>query len=470
MPKFNRAADETTLVEWMTPEYRILILSDPDFLRQLLDLAIHNNQLEEILLCKEDPDSSNASVAYINAITMHHVESLMLLLDYSEEHFKQYPAIASNVLNLLVEDYLEHREDFYDCTQRAFRHPNLQAACAAASTAPAIKTQCPPKHLSLPEIKSDSTPMIEKIRSLLNAFKTLLADEARCQPYFEGIESDLKHAVAAENQQDIYQQLLSKRNYTRTHLEDVFYPIPHANYKKTKKNSLLMGVLQARLESHSFPKSTQRWAGMVPGNIANAIIGDHSVLFTESQYGAGLFHGKFMHAIQLCVLAEFMKNHPELTTYGEGLTLTLTQVITYMVNMKLTGNYTRESNWWNFVIDVRHKHHTIFSDPFQLHSYLLFAEQFPYLSAYLRDSFCGGFLDLLNAVNGGGEINFTIETFTELLSKATIDAFFFPEYLYEAAQRDYLTSGKGKHTMRLFGQPTKEYLVTEKQYPKPRPG
>ena len=119
MPKINRAADESTLSEWMNPKYRVMILSDPDFLRQLLDLAIKKNQLEEILLCEEDPDSSNASAAYNNAITMHHVESLMLLLDYSKEHFKKYPAIASNVLNLLVEDYLEHREDFHACTQRA---------------------------------------------------------------------------------------------------------------------------------------------------------------------------------------------------------------------------------------------------------------------------------------------------------------------------------------------------------------
>ena len=446
--------DDITLEEWTDNEaFREMMLDHPNFVKKMLDYAVANNQLERVLLCNEDAESIHASIVYNNAITLHHVNTLMVLLDYSTAHFEKYPKIAETVVAFLVHDYINYRVDFENCTQRALQHPCFQPVYDAYLLSSPPKMPLDRRYIDLPNTGLGPDTAIEKTRVLLQRFKALLADEGLCQPYFAQIESDLQKAVETDNQQGLYQTLLNKQNYTRKRFDDLTFPVPNANFEKTRKSSLLMRVLQTRLRSHSCTVTIQRWAGKVPDDRANDLIQNKAVLFTESQYGGGLFHGKFMHLIQLCMLGEFMKNNPELTSYENGSTLSLSQVITHMVSFKLIGG-NKETNWWNVIIDSRFKSYASFTDPYQLHAYLLSAVHLPYLSAYLRDSFCGGFLDLLNAMNEGNEITFTSETFSALLSNAGFDAFNFPAYLHEVVERDYLTPTDNKplkHT-RMFSQ------------------
>ena len=76
--------DDITLEEWTDNEaFREMMLDHPNFVKKMLDYAVANNQLERVLLCNEDAESIHASIVYNNAITLHHVNTLMVLLDYS---------------------------------------------------------------------------------------------------------------------------------------------------------------------------------------------------------------------------------------------------------------------------------------------------------------------------------------------------------------------------------------------------
>lgn len=463
-----------------TKDANVLMMAfmNPSLFGWILGLAQERNQLESMLLCGTHSQTTVTPPLYKRSPDENNIDSYTLLLDYSVLLFEQHPVMANKVLANIVARYLLDPVNFEQEVSPLLQHRCFKPAQQFKEKFRGSKT--PLSHPNEDKVKP--SPLINqqsaeaKIVYLMIAFRKLLADRDSYQPYLALIESDLQKAVAAEQQTLVFDELRQQQNYSRIYIDDILFPIPHAYYQKAKKNSLLMRVLQKRLQQYHFAQHVERWSGYIPTQRANTTL-SHGVIFTESQYGTGLFHGKFSHAIQLCLLGEFMKNHPELTAYtneaGELMHLTLSQAVQLMVTLNTPGS---DHKWWNRTIDFRLRPQSSLGDPFQLHSELMFNDCYPLLSAYLRDSFCGGYLDLLKAFNRTSTHAFTPDTFAELIAKSEIGNFFFTYYLYHAAAADYgvmsdeNNTAPTKHNLLFFKPMSREnptesgYLITEKQY------
>ncbi len=451
---------------------------NPAMFGWLLQLAQARNQLEKMLLCGESPQSATAPNLYKRNADENNITSYTLLLDYSVALFERYPAIANKVLNNIISRYILEPANFEHDVKPLLDHRCFKPAYQykvqfQGRKTPLFKTN---EDKLKPPSSVNPHSAEAKIVYLMMAFRKLLANKERYQPYLALLESDLQKAVDEEQQGLLFDELCQKQNYTHKYIDDILFPIPHANYQKTKKSSLLMRVLLKRLRHYQFANHVERWSGYIPSARANATLANQ-VIFTESQYGTGLFHGKFSHAIQLCLLGEFMQQHPELTAYtneaGESTHLTLSQAVALMVTVNTPGS---DNKWWNRTIDFRLRPYASLGDPFQLHSVLMFDEAYPFLSAYSRDSFCGGFIDLMNAFNRSSFHQFTTETFADFMAKTEIGSFFFTHYLCDAAAHDYgvirdeNNTRPSKHELLFFKPMTREnptkigYLITEKHY------
>ncbi|CAM2872505.1 ankyrin repeat domain-containing protein [Legionella worsleiensis] len=236
----------------------------------------------------------------------------------------------------------------------------------------------------------------EAIKTVIAQFHQLLIQPARCIPYLKFLNDELCRYYFEAHGQPF--PLLNNQEYDFVLIEDLYYPVPKADYQPMKKNKALQELLISLFRKYGMAEYAYQWIGFVPNEIADSQVKQGDYVF-EGGYGTGLFHGKLSHMLQRVILI-YAIEHGEINMtfeYNQSRhTLTVKDILEGLVSI-ITQNGVKA---WNLVKDLRTYHYIEFSDPHRLFSSLMYEGRTIGCSALadcLTDSFCSGLIRYYHA-------------------------------------------------------------------------
>lgn len=252
--------------------------------------------------------------------------------------------------------------------------------------------------------------------------------------------------------------------YTYRYIGLYKYPVPNEHYQSVCKQSTLERVLISILQDAGMGQRARKWYGLIPEALANKMIHDGD-FFIESQFGIGVLHGKFSHMIQWALLILAIKDKFVRTEPG----VTAKSIIQFLISH---NEPTKKTNLFAYMIDIQYTQMFTLQDPYRLTSLIStghFHESCPTLEAYLRDAFCSGFLQWVNAFNTVSPTRVTPEAFSVLLGHSPINQFIPSEYNRNACVERVSTSFKTNRTHKVgffeaSDNPRFPYALIEKDY------
>lgn len=252
--------------------------------------------------------------------------------------------------------------------------------------------------------------------------------------------------------------------YSYQFINWILYPIPNENYRRIQKKTTLEQVLIQILKDAKMGDKPQKWFGFVPQEVANQSIYDGN-FFIESQFGIGVFHGKFSHMLQWCLLVLAIQHG----VIHVDENISAKSIIQYLITRQTEET---KSNLFALYTDKLFFEAFTAQDPFRLCSLLTtgyFDESCETLGVYARDSFCSSYLQWLNAFNTESSTKLSADEFAELLHYASINTFATSTYTNEACIENIkrsIASGN-THKLTFFGSIKNQdnpYIIIEKDY------
>jgi hypothetical protein len=130
-------------------------------------------------------------------------------------------------------------------------------------------------------------------------YLSILSNPQTVKDLLTRLSKELSCEIANAGKTTLFENTSTAFAYEAVH--HYLYPIPKSNYQKINKDSLLTELLLKILKTANLGERATKWVGFIEENISNARIyaGD---LFLESQFGIGVFHGKYAHMIQWVIL------------------------------------------------------------------------------------------------------------------------------------------------------------------------
>ena len=137
------------------------------------------------------------------------------------------------------------------------------------------------------------------MRAVMVRYYSILANPNTVKALLAKLSTELSNEIARAGLTNAFENPSTAFSYEAVH--HYLYPIPHAEYRKIDKQAILTELLLKILRTADMGKRATKWVGFIPAEIANQRIhaGD---LFVESQFGIGIFHGKYAHMLQWVIL------------------------------------------------------------------------------------------------------------------------------------------------------------------------
>lgn len=278
------------------------------------------------------------------------------------------------------------------------------------------------------------------MRAVVVRYLEILSEPETLKPLLARLSTALDQALSRAGLAKAFETPSAALTYIAVH--QYLYPIPKPEYQKLNKGATLTAVLLNILQTVGMGKKSTKWVGFVPEGAANQHIANGD-LFIESQFGIGIFHGKYAHMIQWVILIYAIEagHFKDLSCQDPKL------IIQCLTEIKAeNGNYL-----WTMSIDSLLDKYSL-RDPYRLTSLITtghFGPECRTLELYLRDSFCDSYLQWLNAYNEQCTHKLTPLAFAKLNSVSNIGAFAFTDYLINANYDKQAAKYNNPHRTRM---------------------
>lgn len=253
---------------------------------------------------------------------------------------------------------------------------------------------------------------------------------------------------------------INKTTYEFKAIDNYMFPIPNEHYIGLKKFSALNNFLILLFKQYGLAENTVKWVGFIPKEQTSANI-NKGDFFTECRIGTGAMHGKISHMLQLAILIYAIQDRAIDISYGtseDPRSITI-----HDINQGLMLYKNKEGDEvWVPVRDTVYRQRISFTDPFRIHSALMYfgeSLKLTALATYLIDSFCKGIRLFLAAHNHAMLQHIGIETLVEQINDLNIHEFINSSFLFKySIFREKNKKGFNPITVN------DEYAVLNKEY------
>jgi hypothetical protein len=316
----------------------------------------------------------------------------------------------------------------------------------------------------LPDTINDTKD--KALERALTQYHTLLSNPSECMQYLQFLNTDFLRYYEVTRAEKF--PSLDSTSVEFKIIDATYYPIPKPGYTGIKKHSALQEFLILLFRKYDLAQQAYKWSGFIPKYLAGRMLkkGD---FVTEDTMGTGLFHNKLAHMLQQAILIyaiEHGKINLEYYDVNGAHKISIQDTLNAMLTKIAFGD---SDNLWSSIRDFRHFKRISFCDPHRLGSVIMYYGQNPdmslgigALSDYLIDTFCKGFVKLLNAYQLQPEYsNLTIDDFIDKLNDLKSELFITPKFLIDKSiqkaerKKQLIQQGEG------FGAIMKNYNPNE---------
>lgn len=294
----------------------------------------------------------------------------------------------------------------------------------------------------------------EALKAAISQLHALLASPAKCIKYLQFLNQEFLRYYQEKHGQVF--PTLNPDSYDFKMIDNTYYPIPKDKHKyvKLNKSHALQEYLTALFNQYDLGKKACKWIGYIPHEIADAMVTDGDML-TESRLGSGLFHGKLAHMLQRAILIFAIQN--------KEIALKKISIKDIFNGLVSINEHNEKNKLWMPVRDCRVIGMVSFNDPHRLGSVIMHEGKklgMRALSDSLIDTFCNGFLHLLDAYHDNQNFgHLDIDTIIGHMDDIETALFDIPPFLLQAA----IKLEKGSIRSDALEDGT-EYAIVPKHY------
>lgn len=290
-------------------------------------------------------------------------------------------------------------------------------------------------------------------------FYALLTDVSKCIPYLKFLNDQLDEYYFTKHKTKLNEP--DPESYKFHIVDGLPYPIPNDSYQKLNKHHALQELLILIFKQYGMANDAYKWIGFIPNEMADQSV-SRGDFFTENQIGIGLFHNKLTHMLQRTFMLFGIEGGEINVTYvedGQTKFISPIDILQMIISKKVSGS---QNKLWMPIQDARTRSCISFTDPFQLGSFIMhegFEHGLETLSVYLIDTFCVGYLQLLNAYRERSPFNeMTPTEFANKMNDLKLDYFDMPNYIFQSSIKN-----EKKHE-RVIASSGKNYAIVRKEY------